>query len=193
MYFHGCWPFSGAVSETGGGRACKLPVPARFCDSELETVMRQVVLPLANHLAPDAVVVTCGADALDGDPLSSMALTNVALWSAVERVAAFAPAAVVLGGGGYNPWTVARYWTGLWGRLSGRIFPAVLPESALAVLAGLKCDLIDDEDVRREWFDTLADPPRGGKVRLEIDELCAQALAQTSNAYWNRDGEYELA
>jgi hypothetical protein len=57
----------------------------------------------------------------------------------------------------------------------------VLPESALAVLAGLSCDLIDDGDIRREWLDTLADAPRGGTVRPEIDELCAHALAQTSN------------
>lgn len=193
LHEQGRWPYSGAASDTAGGKACNLPVPPGFCDSELEAVLSRVLLPLASRLAPDAVVVTCGADALDGDPLSSMALTNVALWSAVERVAAVAPAAVVLGGGGYNPWTVARYWTGLWGRLSGRIFPDVLPESALAVLAGLKCDLIDDEDVRGEWLATLADAPRNGAVRPEIDELCAHALAQASNEYWNRDGEYELA
>ena len=38
--------------------------------------------------------------------------------------------AVVLGGGGYNPWTLARCWTGLWGRLSGRDIPAALPPQA---------------------------------------------------------------
>lgn len=193
LHEHGRWPHSGAASDTGGGRSCNLPVPARFGDAELATVLNRVVLPLAQRVAPDAVVVTCGADALDGDPLSSMALTNAALWSAVERVAAVAPAAVVLGGGGYNPWTVARYWTGLWGRLSGRIFPGALPDSAIAILAGLGCDLIDDEDIRREWLDTLADDPRDGAVRPAIDELCAYALAQTSNAQWSRDGEYELA
>jgi acetoin utilization protein AcuC len=32
----------------------------------------------------------------------------VALWSLVGRLANMAPATVVLGGGGYNPWTVAR-------------------------------------------------------------------------------------
>jgi acetoin utilization protein AcuC len=70
---------------------------------------------------------------------------------------ALAPAAVVLGGGGYNPWTLARYWTGLWGRLSGREIPGRLPEVARAVLSRLTCDLVDDEDVRPEWLETLAD------------------------------------
>lgn len=193
VHEQGRWPYSGAACDSGAGRACNLPVPVRFCDAELDVVVERVVLPLARRLVPDAVVITCGADALHGDPLSSMALTNIALWSVVERVAAVAPAAVVLGGGGYNPWTVARYWTGLWGRLSGRMIPSALPEHARAILAGLRCDLIDDGDIRREWLTTLADTPTGGTVRPEIDALCMQALAQTANDNWNRDSHYELA
>jgi acetoin utilization protein AcuC len=128
---------------------------------------------------------TCGADALDGNPLSSMALTNVALWSVIERVAAGAPAAVVRGGGGYNPWTVARYWAGIRGWLSGRMIPPVLRERAQAILAGLCCDLIDDDDIRLQWLTSPADTPKAGAVRPEIDALCALALAQTSNENWN--------
>lgn len=177
----GRWPYSGA------GRACNLPVPACFCDAELEAVMHQVVMPLARRLAPDAVVITCGADALEGDPLSSMALSNVALWAAIERVVALAPAAVVLGGGGYNPWTVAHYRTGLWARISGRMIPDSLPASALDILDKLSCDLIDDEDIGPEWLNTLVDTPRSATVRPEIEALCAQALAQThtSSEHWN--------
>ena len=185
LHEEGRWPYSGAAADTGAGRACNLPVPAHFCDAELEVLMQQVVMPLAQRLAPDALVITCGADALEGDPLSSMALTNVALWGAVERLVAAAPAAVVLGGGGYNPWTVARYWTGLWGRLSGRMIPAVLPPSARAVLARLSCDLIDDEDIRPEWLDTLADTPHSTTVRTEIEALCVQALGQAKREHWN--------
>jgi acetoin utilization protein AcuC len=100
-----------------------------------------------------------------------MELSNVALWSVVERLVGLAPAAVVLGGGGYNPWTVARYWAGLWGRLSGRSIPHALPGSARAVLEPLRCDLIDDEDIREAWRETLADAPNRGLVRKEIHEL----------------------
>jgi acetoin utilization protein AcuC len=182
IHEQGRWPHTGNVSDTGRGRACNLPVPSKLNDTELDLLIDDVVLPLARRAAPHAVVITCGADALHGDPLSSMALSNVALWSVVERLAALAPAVVVLGGGGYNPWTVARYWTGLWGRLSGRDVPASLPRSAHEILRRLRCDLIDEEDVRAEWLTTLADEPHPGAVRNEIGALADQALASMNEA-----------
>jgi len=171
IHEQGRWPYTGAAHDVGAGRARNLPVPPGFNDSELEWLLEAVLLPLGRRSAPQAVVVTCGADALAGDPLSKMALSNVALWHAVERLCALAPAAVVLGGGGYNPWTLARYWAGLWGRLSGRSVPAQLPEGARALLAPLSCDLIDEEDVRPAWRNTLADAMNRGPVRKEIHEL----------------------
>jgi acetoin utilization protein AcuC len=80
----GRWPHTGEVTDTGGGRACNLPVPAQFSDSELHILIDGVVLPLAARVAPHAMVITCGGDALAGDPLTTMALTNVALWQPVR-------------------------------------------------------------------------------------------------------------
>ena len=161
-------------------------MPRGFNDTELALLLDDVVLPLANDVAPQAVVLTCGADALAGDPLSAMALTNVALWSAVERLAALAPAAVVLGGGGYNPWTVTRYWAGLWGRLSGRKIPASLSAEARAILAWLRSDLVDDEDVREAWLTTLADAPTEAQARDEVRVLRDRALARAGEALWRQ-------
>jgi acetoin utilization protein AcuC len=180
----GRWPYTGAVRDTGEGRACNLPVPPRFNDAELRLLRDDVVLTLIARMAPEAVVVTCGGDALAGDPLASMALSNVALWQAVVEIAGLAPAAVVLGGGGYNPWTLTRYWTGLWGRLSGRAIPSTLPEEAGNVLRRLSCDLIDDEDVRPQWMVTLTDPPNVGPVRAEIEALRDDALARAAEGDW---------
>jgi acetoin utilization protein AcuC len=123
-------------------------------------------------------VLTCGADALAGDPLASMALTNVALWDAVERIVAVVPRAVVLGGGGYNPWTLARYWTGIWGRLSRRPIPDRLPECASDRLRALSCDLIDDEDVDPRWITTLADARTHDRVRDEVRALRDRAITR---------------
>ena len=175
IHEQGRWPHSGDADDTGEGRACNLPVPPGFNDSELEALMDGAVLPLARRIAPEAVVLTCGADALAGDPLSKMQLSNVALWRAVQRLAALAPAAVVLGGGGYNPWTVARYWTGLWACLSHREIPALLPPRAQAILESLACDLVEEDDMRPEWTTTLADAPNPGPVRREIETLLERA------------------
>jgi acetoin utilization protein AcuC len=200
----GRWPHTGGVRDTAEGRACNLPVPTGFNDAELRLLLDDVVLPLAARVAPEAVVITCGGDALAGDPLASMGLSNVALWHAVLQTAALAPVAVVLGGGGYNPWTLTRYWTGLWGCLSGRAIPAALPEHASNILRRLGCDLIDEEDVRPEWMITLADSPKVTPVRAEVEALRDEALARAAEGDWGecasaegvdagREHDYRLA
>ena len=170
----GRWPHTGAADDRGTGNARNLPVPAGFNDSELGCLMDDVVIPSGSSFRPGAVVITCGTDALKGDPLSRMALSNGALWRAVESVLELAASAVVLGGGGYNPWTLARCWTGLWGRLSGREIPVALPPRAQLVLTKLQCDLVDDDDREPAWLTALADVPNHGPVRAEIRELAAR-------------------
>ena len=173
----GRWPHSGAAADRGHGHATNLPVPEGCNDSEFAFLVDEVVVPLATGFAPEAVVITCGTDALAGDPLSRMALSNGALWAAVERLIGFAAPAVVLGGGGYNPWTLARCWAGLWGRLSGREIPVALPANAQLILRRLTCDLIDDEDVESAWLETLADAPRPGLIRPAVWALAADRRA----------------
>ncbi|MDH5558720.1 MAG: acetoin utilization protein AcuC [Alphaproteobacteria bacterium] len=172
----GRFPFSGPADDRGGGNARNFPVPRGFNDSELDYLMEAAVLPLGHDFAPDAVVITCGADGLAGDPLSAMALSNVALWRAVGMAAALSPATVVLGGGGYNPWTVARCWTGLWGYLNGWPAGEELPAAARELLHGLDSDLVDEEDRPNEWFTTLADAPAPGPVRDEIKAVARTVL-----------------
>ena len=105
-----------------------------------------------------------------------MQLSNVALWDSVDLMLKFRLPTVVLGGGGYNPWTVSRYWAGMWGRLSGQEFPERLPEAAIEMMRGMECDLVDEEDIRPEWLTTLVDSPYDGPVRPEIESLAAQLV-----------------
>jgi len=173
----GRWPGTGLRGDLRQGRARNLPVPPGFNDSEFSFLIDEAVLPLAARFCPEAVVITAGADPLAGDPLSKMDLSNVAVWDAVMKVTATARAAVVLGGGGYNPWTVGRFWAGLWGRIAGYALPACLPDDARALLAGLSCDLIDDEDVDPNWLISLSDPPNPGAIRDDIRSLRDEVLA----------------
>jgi acetoin utilization protein AcuC len=165
------WPHSGLVEDRASGGARNLPVPRDFNDSELDYLIDHAIRPLAADFNPEALVITCGADGLEGDPLSRMALSNVGLWSAVEKLVADHHRSVVLGGGGYNPWTVVRCWGGLWGLLSRREMPALLPAAAQSLLQGFECDLIDEDEIPPDWIDRLADRPNTGPVRAEVEKL----------------------
>jgi acetoin utilization protein AcuC len=177
LHERGRWPGTGAADDCGGGRSVNLPVPAQLNDDEFGLLLREAVLPAVEAFRPEAIVVTCGTDGLAGDPLASMALSNVALWNAVESLCRLVPVRVVLGGGGYNPWTLARCWTGLWGRLRGCDLPAGLPAAASEILAAMRCDLVDDDDVRPEWLTTLADSPNHGSIREEVRSLARGVVA----------------
>lgn len=170
------WPYSGPATDHGGGRSVNLPVPAGFNDSELVFLMDSVVMPRLQQIQPQALVITCGADALIGDPLSRMEISNGALWAAVENLLEACPGSVVLGGGGYNPWTVTRCWTGLWGRLTGQLIPGELPAAAQALLRGFECDLLDEDDIEPHWITQLQDAPNTGVVREPVRRLADQAV-----------------
>lgn len=170
------WPYSGLVEDRAAGHARNLPVPRGFNDAELDFLIEEAVLPMAADFSPQALVITCGADPLKGDPLSKLALSNVGLWSAVKKLVGSCDRSVVLGGGGYNPWTVIRCWTGLWGELSGKSRPEELPDEARDLLFGLECDLIDEDEVSEEWLTRLADTPNVGPVRPQVERLPALVL-----------------
>jgi acetoin utilization protein AcuC len=150
----GRWPGTGQGHRP---TAFNYPVPAGFSDGDLTRLLDAEMLPALAKFGAQAVVITCGADGLAGDPLSRLAYSNGGLWSAVERVVAGVPAAVVLGGGGYNPWTTVRCWSGLWARLAGNDAAVKLPESVVRILTGLSCELVEDEDIDPRWFDSIAD------------------------------------
>ncbi len=171
------WPFSGTHSHPHAG-AYNFPVPKGLNDSEFEYIVQNAVLPIARATELDALVVCCGADCLAGDPLSHMALSNVALWDSVDEFVALGVPTVVLGGGGYNPWTVTRYWAGMWGRLAGYEMPDRLPPEAADYMADMECDLIDEDDVQQAWLTTMADSPYPGPVRDEITWLVANVEKQ---------------
>lgn len=176
IHEEGRWPGTGAIARCGNGRVLNLPVPRHINDDEFLLVVRELCQRRLARLQPEAVVVTCGADSLKGDPLSSMEVSNGALWAAVETMVSLSERAMVLGGGGYNPWTTARLWAGLWARMCGREIPAQLPASAERLLAQLMSDLVDEDDRNPAWLDSIADPFNPGPIRPRIREVIEGAL-----------------
>ncbi len=173
IHEHNRWPHTGDVDDRGNGNACNMPVPTGLNDTEFVYLVDKVVAPCAERLAPNGIVITCGADALAGDPLSKMMLSNIALWTGVERLVDLGVPTVVVGGGGYNPWTVARCWAGVWARLTGQAIPDRLPEAAQSMLQSLESDLVDEDEVEPAWLTTITDEPNEGGVRPEVVDLAA--------------------
>ena len=79
-----------------------------------------------------------------------------------------APRLMLLGGGGYNPWSVARCWTLLWAELSGQAVPDLLPEAAQAVLRALSWGGGGRALPAPALLTTLRDAPREGGIRDEL-------------------------
>ncbi len=159
------WPRTGALEDEGLGQLFNLPVPRGFNDTEMAHIRDTLIVPAVQAFAPDAVVLQCGADAVLEDPQSRLALSNNAHWDVVRALASLAPRYLVLGGGGYNPWSVGRLWTGVWGAMNGLAVPEVLPENAQKVLRDLTFFRRDRQiPPEPHWITTLRDAPRPGPV-----------------------------
>ncbi|MEO0697569.1 MAG: acetoin utilization protein AcuC [Pseudomonadota bacterium] len=163
------WPFTGLLEDRGAGEVWNLPVPRGFNDTEMALVRDALILPRLAAFRPEAIVLQCGADAVEEDPLSRLALSNNAHWAVVAAVQAMTDRLLVLGGGGYNPWSVGRLWTGVWAVLNGFEVPDRLPPEGEAVLRGLQWrGHSRGKKPAEHWFTTLRDAARDGAVRDEV-------------------------
>ena len=176
LHEEGRWPFTGKIDDRAGGAARNIPVPQGLNDSEHALILEQAVIPLITDFEPDAIVIQCGCDMLAYDPQAKLELSNRAIWDAVGRLLPLAPRALVLGGGGYNPWGVARCWAGIWGVINGHEVPAFLPDAAEQVLRDLTWNHSKGRNPPQSWFTTLADEPNHGPVRPEIHRLIQEVL-----------------
>lgn len=173
------WPFTGALEDEGCGNCFNLPVPRGFNDSEFRAALDGLILPRVAAFRPEALVLQAGADALEEDPLARLSLSNNVYPLAVRALRPLAPRMVVLGGGGYNPWSVGRAWARVWAAVAGMEEPPRLPPAAEAVLRGL---VWAGQRAGRappdHWLTTLADAPREGAVRPELRSRLARLAAR---------------
>mgnify|MGYP003434992645 CR=1 FL=1 len=139
----------------------------------MRAALHEVILPRVAAHAPQAIVLLAGADALLEDPLSRLALSNAAYREVLRELRPLSPRLMLLGGGGYNPWSVGRLWTAVWADLSGNPVPDRLPPAAQAVLRALHWGGGGRPPPDEALLTTLADPPREGPVRPEITDRLA--------------------
>jgi acetoin utilization protein AcuC len=113
------YPGTGTAQETGRGSAqgmkLNVPLPPGADDSTFGQVWPQVIAHL-ERFAPQFIILQCGADSLEGDPISHLRFSREAHGRAARELAALADSlghgrVLALGGGGYNRGNVAQAWT----------------------------------------------------------------------------------
>ncbi len=113
------YPGTGFAQETGKGPAegtkLNIPVPPFSDDSVFESTWPRVEAYLENG-KPEFILLQCGADSIEGDPITNMAFSPASHAHAARSLKEIAERhcegrLLGMGGGGYNHDNIARGWT----------------------------------------------------------------------------------
>lgn len=113
------YPGTGAAEETGKGKAkgtkLNIPLPPGAGDRDFDAAWDRVEAYL-DDAQPEFIIFQCGADSLEGDPITHLCFTEEAHAKAAARLCILADKysegrIVGTGGGGYNRENLARAWT----------------------------------------------------------------------------------
>ena len=155
---------------------------------EFAWVMDHAVLPLIEARRPQAIMLQAGADGLEEDPLAKLSLSNNSHRDVVRAMMQRTARLVVLGGGGYNPWTVGRCWALIWGTLNDFPIPDRLPaEAPKPALRALRFDRAAGRNPPEHWFSTLLDQPTrraGARRHPATDQGEADRMKRRYLRHW---------
>ena len=117
------FPGTGFIEEIGKGEGTgyciNVPLPVGTYDEVYMKAFETIALPLIGAYNPDVIVFELGADALAGDPLAHLCLTNNTYAEIIEQLLSFNIPIVATGGGGYNIENTVRAWALAWSVLTG--------------------------------------------------------------------------
>jgi acetoin utilization protein AcuC len=113
------YPGTGAAAESGRGAAqgmkLNVPLPPGADDDVFAGVWPRVIAHLTKF-EPEFIILQCGADSLEGDPITHLRFSPQVHGRAARELAALADEhghgrVLALGGGGYNRANLAQAWT----------------------------------------------------------------------------------
>jgi acetoin utilization protein AcuC len=100
--------------DKGRGYSVNLPLPPATYDVAFMTCFNEIVVPLMSAYNPDVMVFELGADALNGDPLAHLKLTNKVYAKVIRYLLGMNIPILMTGGGGYNVENTVRAWSLAW-------------------------------------------------------------------------------
>jgi len=145
------FPGTGFINEIGEGEGkgycVNVPLPVGTYDQAYMKAFEAIVPPLISFFKPDAVVLQLGADALAGDPLAHLCLTNNVYEKVINHLLGFGKPILMTGGGGYNIDNTVRAWSLAWCVLCGADIDNLTIDNVMLGNAGLWGSLRDKEPV----------------------------------------------
>jgi len=113
------YPGTGAIDESGMGKATgtKLNIPMpMYADDEIFLKAWQTAEDFLQQARPEFILFQCGADSINGDPITHMQYSEKSHAYAATRLCKLADELcegrlVAMGGGGYNLENLAKGWT----------------------------------------------------------------------------------
>jgi len=117
------FPGTGFENEIGTGQGkgycVNVPLPVGTFDEAYMKAFNSIAPPLITAFNPDVIVLQAGADALAGDPLANLYLTNNVYVEIINFLLSLKRPILATGGGGYNVDNTVRAWALAWAVLSG--------------------------------------------------------------------------
>ncbi|MGB2866082.1 MAG: acetoin utilization protein AcuC [Sedimentisphaerales bacterium] len=117
------FPGTGFENEIGTGEGkgycVNVPLPVGTYDQAYMMAFEAIALPLITAYNPDVIVFELGADALAGDPLAHLQLTNNTYAEIINHLMGFNKPILATGGGGYNVENTVRAWALAWSIFCG--------------------------------------------------------------------------
>ena len=117
------FPGSGFEDEIGTGKGkgycINVPLPVGTYDEAYMMAFEAIALPLIRAYSPDVIVFELGADALAGDPLAHLQLTNNTYVWIIRHLLKFNKPILATGGGGYHIGNTVRAWALAWSVFCG--------------------------------------------------------------------------
>jgi len=117
------FPGSGLENEIGEGPgkgySVNVPLPVGTYDQIYMKAFTAIAVPLIKAYNPDVIVFELGADALAGDPLAHLYLTNNTYVEIIEYLLSFNKPILATGGGGYHIGNTVRAWALAWSIFCG--------------------------------------------------------------------------
>jgi len=117
------FPGTGFEDEIGTGKGkgycVNVPLPVGTYDQAYMMAFEAIAVPLIGAYNPDVIVFELGVDALVGDPLAHLQLTNNTYVEIIKHLLKVNKPILATGGGGYHIGNTVRAWALAWSAFCG--------------------------------------------------------------------------